>query len=155
MTSRILPILGLVLAITALGVLFWSYSSPEITIMPTRTLLIDGTAVHVAVANTPESRAKGLSGTSSLAEGEGMLFVFDDDDRHMFWMKDMVFSIDILWADRDGRVVHIEQSVSPETFPQTFAPPVPARYALEVPAGFAAARDIKIGSVLKVSQVSP
>ena len=81
-----------------------------------------------------------------LTEGEGMLFVFETDDLHSFWMRDMLFSIDILWIAMDGTVVHIEPSVSPDSFPQTFTPPTPARYVLEVPAGFATEHGIEVGT---------
>ncbi|KKW06723.1 MAG: hypothetical protein UY42_C0026G0007 [Parcubacteria group bacterium GW2011_GWA2_49_16] len=39
-------------------------------------------------------------------------------------------------------------SVSPDTYPQSFTPGEPARYALEIPAGFAQAHGIAEGDVL-------
>src|SRR3989338_1806519 len=76
-----------------------------------------------------------LSGRSGLAEGEGMLFVFPQDGKYGFWMKDMRFSIDILWLNASGMVVYMAQNVSPDSFPKSFESDVPARYVLELPAG--------------------
>ena len=76
-----------------------------------------------------------------------MLFVFPADGRHSFWMKDMLFSIDMLWLDANGRVVHVEKGVSPATFPQTFTPSSPSRYVLEVPSGFCDAHGIEVGDM--------
>lgn len=89
----------------------------------------------VEVADTEASRERGLSGHAPLNDSEGMLFVFDTDARWGIWMKDMSFPLDIVWADAGGRIVHIERDVSPDTYPRIFAPPVPARYVVELPAG--------------------
>ena len=60
-------------------------------------------------------------------------------------MKDMDFSIDIIWLDRDRRVVHIEKNVSPNTYPDVFRSNVAAKYVLEVYSGQAGARGIGLG----------
>lgn len=107
---------------------------------------IGGVEVSVTVASTPDARSQGLSGRSGLAQNEGMLFVFPEDGLYSFWMKDMRFSIDILWLSGDGTVVHIEENVDPGSYPATYTSTTPARYVLEVPAGFVKARNIAAGS---------
>ena len=74
-----------------------------------------------------------------------MLFVFTEDGKYAFWMKDMQFSIDIIWLAADGTVVYIVPNLSPATYPQTYTPDTPARFVLEVPAGFVAAHSVRIG----------
>ena|SRR3989344_2951376 len=106
---------------------------------------LKGERIRVTIVDTPESRARGLSGRSGLAESEGMLFVFPEEGKYGFWMKDMRFSIDILWLDSDGEIVHIERRVSPESYPASFLPSRPARYVLELSAGWAEAHDVSIG----------
>lgn len=66
-----------------------------------------------------------------------MLFVFEEDGYHAFWMKDMKFSIDMIWLDESMAIVHIERNVSPSSYPNTYKSPEPARYVLEVQAGTA------------------
>lgn len=118
----------------------------ERMIEPTANIRVANIPVQVADADTPQEREQGLSGTTRLSEGTGMWFAFEKDDQHSFWMKDMRYAIDIIWISRDLRVVYIEHSVQPDTFPDAFTPPTPARYVLEVPAGFAERNGIAVGS---------
>lgn len=90
---------------------------------------------NIEIADTPELRALGLSGRDALPGGEGVLFVFDHPDLWGFWMKDMKFSIDIVWMDENFSIVHVERAVSPLTYPKIFYPTAKARYVLEVNAG--------------------
>ena len=106
--------------------------------------------VCASVADTVQSRAQGLSGRAGLAEGEGMLFVFPQDGKYGFWMKDMRFSIDILWLAADGKIVYIAENVSPDSFPQSFESDVPARYVLELPAGYTALHSIAVGDGVRL-----
>ena len=101
--------------------------------------------MRVDIANTPEMREHGLSGRAGLADGEGMLFVFPEDGPHAFWMKDMRFPIDIVWLSHEWEVVDITSHVSPDTYPTAFSPQTPARYVLELPAGFIEEHAIEIG----------
>ncbi|HCM43539.1 TPA: hypothetical protein DIS55_01130 [Candidatus Kaiserbacteria bacterium] len=105
--------------------------------------------VRVTVADTPESRERGLSGRDGLASDEGMLFVFQNDGYHTFWMKDMLFSIDIIWLSHEGTVVDIAKDVSPDTFPMSFSPRAFARYVLELPARFVEEYTIQIGDEVR------
>ena len=101
-----------------------------------RTVAIGDTVLRVEVARTEEQLTTGLSRRRSLKEGTGMLFIFDTEGAHAIWMKDMRFPLDIVWIDENGKVVHIAEDVSPDTYPQSFSSPTPARYVLEVPAGY-------------------
>ncbi len=110
-------------------------------------LTVGAAVLQVEIAQTAEQKITGLSHRPSLAEGRGMLFIFDTDDTHGIWMKDMRFPIDIIWIDAAMKVVHIEKSVAPNTYPEVFTSPTPARYVLEVPAGYTKGR-IHIGDTV-------
>lgn len=114
------------------------------------TLTLDGASVHVALARTPAQLERGLGGRETLAPDEGMLFIFQQDGKYAFWMKGMNFSIDIIWLASDGRVVYIVPDLSPGTYPRSFAPPEPARFVLEVPAGWGAAHNVQIGDIAQL-----
>ena len=109
------------------------------------TVTVDGQEFKVQVADDLAERRLGLSGQSALENDEGMIFIFEESGMHGFWMKDMNFSIDIIWIDENFRVVHIEDMISPSTFPESFVPSVDARYVLEVYTGQAAAQGIDLG----------
>lgn len=108
-------------------------------------LEIAGVPVVASVADDQAKRAQGLSGVREMADNEVKLFIFNTDERHGFWMKDMLFSIDMIWVNKDLEIVHIEHSVSPETYPESFRPPVPARYVIETVAGFAQTHSLTVG----------
>lgn len=110
-------------------------------------VLVGGVPVRVTIAVSLADRARGLGGRESLAEGEGMLFIFPDDAPHSFWMKDMRFPIDILWLSASGEVVDLRENVPPDSYPTVFRPRIAARYVLELPAGFCATHGVHIGSV--------
>ncbi len=119
-------------------------------VLPTTTLSIGKTTLQVELATTEDERQRGLSGRSSLGEGQGMFFVFDTPGNWGFWMKDMYFAIDIIWADQGGTIVAIEHNVEPASFPKTFSPDALASYVLEVPAGYAKKKGIAIGQQIVV-----
>ena len=113
--------------------------------------------VRVALADTPAERTQGLSGRQTLAEGEGLLFVFDTEDFHGIWMKDMNFAIDILWlnqlSDNSFKIVDVAESVMPDTYPEVFRPSEPANFVLEVNTGFFDKHNLKIGDLIQIEEV--
>jgi len=124
---------------------YYSFQPQNLTEDKSFSLKVNNTYINVEIVDTAEERARGLSGRSSISDGDGMLFIFDKLGFHSFWMKDMNFPIDIIWIGEDYKIVDITKSVFPDSFPQTFQSQVPAKYVLEVSAGFTNRRDIKIG----------
>lgn len=106
---------------------------------------VDDAIFNVEVADSSEERSKGLSGRPALANDEGMLLIYDESKINGIWMRDMNFSIDILWIDENLRVVHIEEKISPSTYPEIFYPNLPAKYILEVYSGQVEAQGLSLG----------
>lgn len=109
-------------------------------------IMLGGKAFTALVANTDMLRDRGLGDRDGLMQDQAMLFTFDREDKYAFWMKDMRFSIDMLWLDRDLNIVWAEKSVSPDSYPHVFVPPKPALYVVETNAGVADALHIKVGN---------
>jgi uncharacterized protein len=107
--------------------------------------------LNLIIADIDALRQHGLSDRESLDQNTGMLFVFEKPDYHGFWMKDMHFSIDMLWLDETFKIVHIAKDVAPETYPQSFISTEPAKYVLEVNAGYSDLKALKKGDILKAS----
>jgi len=63
--------------------------------------------MSLEVAHTPAARARGLMGRTTLAEGGGMVFLFDDPTTGAFWMKDTLIPLSIAFWDDDGRITDI------------------------------------------------
>jgi uncharacterized protein len=121
----------------ALGAVFAHVSPGE------PDLSLGGRTYDTIIASDNASRVKGLSGRENLRENQAMLFVFDAEDQLCFWMKDMRFSIDMVWLDANKRVIHIEQDVSPKTYPTSFCGSQPAQYVVETKAN--ATRGLRVG----------
>lgn len=115
-------------------------------------VVLGGKVFSVDVADTYFTLKKGLSERKSISKNEGMLFVFEKKDKQSFWMKDMFFSIDIIWVDENYVITHIEKSVSPDTYPKVFSPEAPSLYVLEVSAGQADLLGIKVGDTVSFSK---
>jgi uncharacterized protein len=112
--------------------------------MKTSTVKIGNHEFEVEVADTPISRAGGLSGRESLDLDKGMLFVFDSPGRPGFWMKDMNFSIDIIW------IIGFQEKAEPQTDKSVFTlttyyPPGEIDRVLEINAGLVERYGIKPG----------
>jgi uncharacterized membrane protein (UPF0127 family) len=110
----------------------------------------------VQLADTPEERAKGLSGIPAISDNEGMLFLFSEPDYPSFWMKDMKFPIDIIWIN-GNKIVGITDNVKVESKKtdselRQYIPPAPADKVLEVNSGWSYRKDIAAGDTIKVIQ---
>ncbi len=115
-------------------------------------VILDGKTFSVEVADTPELQGKGLSGHSLLLGDQGMLFVFQKPDNYGFWMKDMMFPLDIIWFDQNFQVIHMERALMPSTYPEVFYPGSPALYVLEVKSGTSEAINLHLGDTAKLLQ---
>jgi len=111
-----------------------------------------GKVIVAEVANTPETREKGLMFREHLPKGGGLLFIFEVEKPYQFWMKDCKFPIDIIWINAAKKVVHIAKDTPPCTGDPcpTYGPKTAlALYVLEVAAGFSAKENIKLGTTIQ------
>lgn len=99
----------------------------------------DGTLVceRCLLAETSLARLRGLLGRSGLSSGEGLL-LRPAGSIHTAFMK---FAIDAVFLDRDGRVL----KVVPELVPWRTAACRGSRAVLELPAGEAKRRGLRVG----------
>jgi uncharacterized protein len=114
-------------------------------------LAIGSTTVLASVADTLPERIEGLSNTPYLPNGVVKLFAFGIEGQHSIWMQDMLYPLDILWVEKSGEIVHIEENVKPESYPNSYSSPTPAWYVIEANAGFVASSSIKIGDEVIVN----
>ena len=98
----------------------------------------------VEVASTPGQRAQGLMGRSHLANDAGMLFIFEEADRHCFWMKDTPLPLSIAFLNDAGTIVGVAD-MQPETT-ELHCAAEPVRVALEVKLGALESRGLRTGA---------
>jgi len=115
----------------------------EFVEFPRGTIKIDNVVLEVQIADTDPLRTSGLMFQEELPLDQGMIFVFEGEERRSIWMRNMQFSLDILWLDIEGNVLHIEKNVpSCKTALETATCPSYkgdnklTKYVLEVTAGF-------------------
>lgn len=97
------------------------------------------------VAKTQEERAQALSGTHSLGNEQAMILVYDTDGKWPISMKGMKYPIDIVWLDKDKKVVYIVKNATPESYPyEVFTPKEDARYVIQVVAGTTGKKSVTI-----------
>ena len=113
-------------------------------------LYIQHKEIRVEVAKTPEERSHGLMGRKHLGKDEGMLFIFETEDYHGFWMKDTLIPLSIAFIDKDGRIVWITD-MKPLTL-NSHVPPKPILYALEMNKGWFSSCGIKVGDAVRFSK---
>lgn len=101
-------------------------------------------SITIEMADTPEARIKGLMERWSLPEHHGMLFMFDSPEIQRFWMHNTPLSLDMIFVDENRRILNIAESTTPMS-KQTYSSRGPAKYVVEVRAGFSKRLGIEEG----------
>jgi len=79
-----------------------------------------------------------------------MLFIYEKEVYHGFWMKNTLIPLSVAFVDQEGRIIAI-MDMEPLTL-ETHMPPRPFRYALEMNKGWFSANGIKVGDVIRFSK---
>ena len=109
--------------------------------------------IRAEVANTFETRARGLMYRETLGPNQGMLFVFQAVERHCMWMKNTPLPLSVAFIDERGEVVSISE-MAPHTETSHCAAR-PARFALEMNKGWFAAKGVRAGSKIQGLDKAP
>lgn len=112
-----------------------------------KQMILSNKRLNAMIADTPRKMTVGLMFRKPMKHNECMLFIFPDDGSHPIWMKNMRFSIDILWLDDKMRVVSIIESAKPLSgFDLTsYKSKKPSKYVVELNSGFVRENRIRIG----------
>ncbi len=115
--------------------------------------LPDGFIIHARIADTPQKQAQGLMFVKNLPENEGMLFVFDEETEQLFWMKNTLIDLDMVFIGANKQVNSVEAEV-PHSY--TYTPddqiayvPGYGQYVLEIASKTAAKHGVEMGSYLQ------
>jgi uncharacterized membrane protein (UPF0127 family) len=113
--------------------------------LPVVPLKLGGHEIWVEVANRDATREAGLMFRHEMAWNNGMLFVFEESAQRYFWMKNTLIPLSIAFMDEKGTILNILE-MPPQT-EQTFPSSGPARFALEMNAGWFTKMGLKTGDV--------
>jgi uncharacterized membrane protein (UPF0127 family) len=149
--TRITPVLIAVLAVGALPAA--SYAAGwAVAVFPS------GEEFSLEVVIDPMDRARGYMYREEVGPNEGMLFIFEERDRHSIWMKNCLVALDIVWLDESFRVVDVApdlQPCDPDRRCPSALPLKPARYVLEVAAGNAKRHGLQPGARVNILSELP
>ena len=104
----------------------------------------------VEVADDSEERKQGLMHRESLGEDRGMIFVYDNERKVAFWMKNTLIPLDMIFLDDDFEVIDYFTDVPPcEADPcPHYIPKQNAKYIIELNAGKISEIDLKRGDLV-------
>ncbi len=102
------------------------------------------TTLRLAVANTLRLRMKGLQQVKALPKNTGMFFIFPEEKIETMWMQHTPLSLDMVFMDGKGKVVHIAKNTNPMST-KTISSEKPVKALFEVAAGTADRLGLKIG----------
>lgn len=135
--------------------IFTMSTSPYSPRVRQATVELGGQEFHIDIADTPALAKRGLGGRRSLGENEGMIFFFSSPARYIFWMKDMLIPIDIIWV-RNHRVVGVvadakpPSPATPDEALERFQAPEAADTVIEIQAGSAAKLGVRNGQEVRI-----
>ena len=159
--KNIMIIIGIVIGIGVLGALYFnetfqdmmefdeSVDYSQVFIYTTNSEIM----VNVEVADTPQKQSQGLMYRENLKLDHGMLFIFDDESILSFWMKDTLIPLDMIFVDKTFRIINVVDNALPcniEPCPD-YSSEKPAKYVIEVNAGFAKTNDIEAGDFISIN----
>ncbi len=107
---------------------------------------------HLRIAATELEKARGLMGTKSLPEAEGMAFMYDAEQQMRFWMKDTPLDLDIAFVNREGRILEIKTMTAGDT-DTTASSSREVRFTVEMSAGWFGRFGVKVGDKVSIDDL--
>ena len=104
-------------------------------------------AVDVEIAETDETRHMGLMFRDKMEETQGMLFIFPDEEKQGFYMKNTLIPLDIIFINAKKEIIKIYKNTTPLS-EQDLPSLKPALYVVEVNGGFTDKFNIKEGDFI-------
>jgi len=139
-------ILTIFLIIIFLSIYFVSKNKKTEIFFPKQNIKIEA-----QLAQTILQQTKGLMNVKNLPENQGMLFVFLDESRKSFWMKNTYIPLDLIFISRDKKIVEIKENFEPcqQKNCPSYTSQKKAKYVLEVNGGFCQKHQIKEGDEVR------
>jgi len=110
------------------------------------------TEIDIEIADDDTQTTQGLMYRRSMKQNRGMLFIFPDEEERSFWMKNTFLSLDIMYLNANKDIVSIIENAPPKSEESIWSE-VPAKYVVEVNAGFVAQYQIKVGDKMTFKRV--
>ena len=106
------------------------------------------TTIDIEIAEDDYEIALGLMYRYSMADSLGMLFIMEKEEPKLFWMKDTYISLDIIYLNKDFKIVKIHKYTQPLS-EQSIPSIEKSKYVIEVNGGFCDKLKIEEGDIIK------
>lgn len=109
------------------------------------------TQFDIEIAESDYETQTGLMHRQSMQNDRAMLFIFPDVKMRSFYMKNTYMPLDIIYLDKDKRIVSIQENAKPldeTSLPSLF----PAKYVLEINAGLSEKLNLKVGDRMEFTK---
>ena len=101
----------------------------------------------VLIAESNKDRRQGLMHIDFMEENQGMLFVFNPPRRVSMWMRNTPMPLDILFINRNGKIINIEENTTPYST-KALSSGGTIYWVLEINGGLAKKMGIKAGDLV-------
>lgn len=101
----------------------------------------------VEIADTADSRSRGLMFRTELAPDAGMLFDFFEEGPRSFWMRNTFIPLDMIFIKADGTITNVHANAVPHDT-TGIRSSEPVRFVFEIAGGRAAELGIKSGDTI-------
>jgi uncharacterized membrane protein (UPF0127 family) len=110
---------------------------------PTTPVKLGTISYNLETASSTAAKENGLGRRGGMPASYGMLFPYAISGQECYWMKNMRFSLDMIWLDSSRKVVRVVSDISPGTYPKSYC--ALSQYVIELNAGQAARAHILVG----------
>ena len=140
-------ILGIILLLIAVALFLCAQNNNLENNNNISEICFENKCFDVEIADTSEKRERGLMNREYLELNSGMLFLFEEENKYSFWMKNVLISLDIIWIDQNKKVVFIKENAEPCKTEEceSFKSDNKALYVLEMNGGLAEKIELNIG----------
>lgn len=107
--------------------------------------------LDIEIADDEYKTQTGLMYRDSMAQNQGMLFAFPDEDYRAFYMKNTKFALDIIYIDAEKKIVSFQKNAQPNN-ESSLPSNVPAKYVLEINAGLADEWQLEVGDKIEYTR---
>lgn len=113
---------------------------------PVTSLNVGIHLIKAEIASNQNQREYGLMFREKLGANEGMVFLFEPQQRVCMWMKNTLIPLAVAFIDEDGKIVNIEEMKAQTLDSHCSKKQVP--YALEMNSGWFTQKNLKPGMVI-------
>lgn len=111
--------------------------------------------IQVEIADSFNKRAKGLMGREFLPTNSGMLFIFEKEGIYPFWMANTLINLDIIWIDKNLKIVDISKNTPPckaKLLCKNYFPKHKALFVLELNGNWCEKNKVEIGDFVEIKR---